>query len=613
MRLFERLSAYAESPFRKRSATGAELPFSSGWADGVRTVYDGNTGLYWEFKSPNEGDVNYGGARYTFAGAGEVHAAELNAARYGGFDDWRVPNKDELRSIFDYGRADSVIDADIFGYCPVGDYWTKNVYRLQPYFSWVLFSGFGSGVAKKTDTQTYVLAVRGGNDRRFGEPDASRFHDNGDGTVTDETTGLMWQKETNPRQGPKDADAACRRMTLAGYHDWRLPNIKELNTLLNLDVDNKSWYFEDFFPIPPNEKMLHYSSCGVFEGHYAWVTNFTYGYDGYYGGRNTPLLFRAVRYADAPSESGQAEAHTGQTETFKLTHTGQTEAFDLKGRAVAADRIWGFDAQRIWLPASFEARENGAAVFDRNTGLLWDNAHDALLLKWADALAYAQSLNDQRYLGRNDWRLPGREEFRSLARYNDAMPAIDTSVFNASSDYYWCDTECKDNTDLAWGFYFGYGCSYGRRKDIPSRIRLVSGGSNPFAMPSAERFTLNPDETVTDRVTGLMWMREETPLLPLKEALVYCKELRLGGYDDWVLPNLKELATLVNLTEGDAWYYPELFPNTNTKPQGFYQTSTAFGGTFGWGCNFQFGFDGYYADRMNGRYPFRPVRRLRST
>ena len=139
MRLFERLSSYAQFPFHKRSATGEELSLSCGWADGVRTIYDENTGLYWEVKSPDAGEVNYGGARYTFAGAGEVHAAELNAARYGGFDDWRIPNKDELRSIFDYGRADSVIDTDIFGDCPVGDYWTKNVYRLQPYFSWFCF------------------------------------------------------------------------------------------------------------------------------------------------------------------------------------------------------------------------------------------------------------------------------------------------------------------------------------------------------------------------------------------------------------------------------------------------------------------------------------------
>ena len=608
MRLFEHLSSYEHSPFHKHDAKGAELPLSSEWTDGVRVVFDENTGLYWEVKSPDPEDVNYGGARFTFTQADEIHAEALNAARYGGYDDWRIPNKDELRSIFDYGRPNSVIDTDIFGLCPVGDYWTKNVYRLQPYFSWVLFSGMGSGIAKRTDARNYVLAVRGGSDRRFGEPDPSRFHDNGDGTVTDEVTGLMWQKETNPRTGPKDADTACRRMDLAGYHDWRLPNIKELNTLLNLDPDNDSWFFEDFFPIPPNEKMLHYSACGVFEGHYAWVTNFTYGYDGYYGGRAAPLLYRAVRYADGGAAS---KDESSALRTFTLTHTGQLDAFDLKGRPVARDRIWGLDAQRIWVASSFERCEGGAAVLDHNTGLMWDNGHDDILLGWADAAAFVRSLNDRAYLGRTDWRLPGREELRSLVRYDDGMPAIDTDVFEASCDYYWCDTQCKNDTDLAWGFYFGYGCSYGRLKNIPSHVRAVSGGSDPFAAPSEQRFTINPDGTVTDHVTGLMWMREETPLLPLKEALVYCRDLRLGGYDDWVLPNLKELATLINLTEGDAWYYPKLFPDTNTKPQGFYQSSTAFGGTFGWGCNFQFGFDGYYADRMNGRYPFRPVRRIR--
>ena len=129
-------------------------------------------------------------------------------------------------------------------------------------------------------------------------------------------------------------------------------------------------------------------------------------------------------------------------------------------------------------------------------------------------------------------------------------------------------------------------------------------------MPSSERFVKNGDGTITDKLTNLMWMEEETPLLTQKEALIWLQELDLAGHKDWVMPTLKELATLINLTEGEEWYYKDLFPNTNTKPQGFYQSSTVYGGTFGWGVNFQFGFDGYYADRMSGKYPFRPMRRI---
>ena len=588
MKLFESLAAYPVSPFEKK--------------DGV--VFDTNTGLYWETKSANECDVNFGGKTFTFAGAADIHVAELNKANYGGFCDWRVPNKDELRSIFDYSHTDGVIDGGIFGSCPVGDYWTKNVYRLQDYFGWVLYSGFGSGIAKRLDAKNYVLACRGGKDRRFGESDTSRFSDNGDGTVTDSATGLMWQKVANQRMPPKEAEGFCARLNLAGYTDWRLPNIKELNTILNLDVNAGSWLFPQF-PAPENEKMLHFAANGVFENQFAWVTNFTMGYDGYYGGRDTPLLSRAVRYADG-------KAQPKEKTSFVVTHTGQKKAFDLKGREVSAERIWGLDAQRVWKESALEKAEQGKAVLDRTTGLLWDNAHEGVLLNWNEAQEYIAALNEMRYLARTDWRLPSREELRSIVVYDDTQPAVDRSAFNsAAADFYWSGTPSKQDGNLAWGIYFGYGCAICYPKTRRSHFRAVSGKCDPFTLSEKERFVVNADKTVTDTVTGLMWMQEETPLLKQKDALVYCKELRLGGYDDWVMPSVKELATLINLNEGKEWFYKDLFPNTNTKPQGFYQSSTVFGGTFGWGCNFQFGFDGYYADRMNGAYPFRPVRRVK--
>ncbi|MBR4725980.1 MAG: DUF1566 domain-containing protein [Lachnospiraceae bacterium] len=585
MKLFEKISTYSECPFSRQGDV----------------IFDSNTGLYWEYKSPDDNAVNAGNKRFTFDGAASVHVKELNDAGFGGYNDWRVPNKDELRSIFDYGREESVID-DIFGCCPVGDYWTKNIYKLQPYFSWVLFSGFGSGIAKRTDALNFVIAVRGGSDRRFGEPDESRFTDNGDGTVTDAATGLMWQKDTNKRMGPKDAESFIASMDLAGYTDWRLPNIKELNTILNLDETKDNWFFS-VFPIPENEKMLHYSACDLFERHYAWVTNFTYGYDGYYGGRSAPLLSRAVRYADAPA----AEKQYG---TFTITHTGQTRAFDLKGREVDKDRIWGLDAQRIWTQPDFALIEGGKAVKDNITGLIWDNAHDDLKLTWKDAKEYIAGLNESAYLGRKDWRLPGREEIRSIVKYDDSQPAVDKALFSGTSNaYYWTAYTDKAFIENAWGIYFGYGCTFTAPKEKPAHIKAVAGASDAFMMPSELRFVKNGDGTITDKVTGLMWMEEETPLLTQKEALIYCQELDLAGHKDWVMPTLKELATLINLNEGEEWYYKELFPNTNTKPQGFYQSSTVYGGTFGWGVNFQFGFDGYYADRMSGKYPFRPVRR----
>ena len=70
------------------------------------------------------------------------------------------------------------------------------------------------------------------------------FDDYGDGTVSHKPTGLMWAKCPLGQSGPdcatgsaealtwREALEAARDSTLAGYTDWRLPNIKELRTLV---------------------------------------------------------------------------------------------------------------------------------------------------------------------------------------------------------------------------------------------------------------------------------------------------------------------------------------------------------------------------------------------
>ena len=59
---------------------------------------------------------------------------------------------------------------------------------------------------------------------------ASRFVDNGDGTITDTSTGLMWSKATLSQACVTHAQAEgiCADLDLAGHKDWRLPTVEEL-------------------------------------------------------------------------------------------------------------------------------------------------------------------------------------------------------------------------------------------------------------------------------------------------------------------------------------------------------------------------------------------------
>ena len=70
-----------------------------------------------------------------------------------------------------------------------------------------------------------------------------RFLDNGDGTITDNLTGLMWVKSPDSTTRTwTNAITYCESLTFVGYNDWRLPNVNELESLVNADApDTAAW------------------------------------------------------------------------------------------------------------------------------------------------------------------------------------------------------------------------------------------------------------------------------------------------------------------------------------------------------------------------------------
>jgi hypothetical protein len=129
----------------------------------------------------------------------------------GGSTGWRLPTAKEIITITDYDFPFGIISPSVFPNAASRSYTTSE----------------GGYMANQPD---YVKCVRGGH-LPYGP-----MADNGDGTFTDASTGLMWQQDV-PSTWPDWASgvAYCEGLSLAGYTDWRLPNVKELVSLALYD------------------------------------------------------------------------------------------------------------------------------------------------------------------------------------------------------------------------------------------------------------------------------------------------------------------------------------------------------------------------------------------
>jgi hypothetical protein len=266
--------------YTKIDNSGNALPdHAASWA----MVKDNVTGLFWEMKTNKDGVKNYNDPHdadngYTwydsnpatnggYAGTPgngtdtEDFVKLLNSTRYGGYSDWRLPSIKELQALVDYesgsGSDRPMINTSYFPNTQQY-YWSSTTYAYSNLGAWVMEMGYawppgiihGNNLGYNKAGYYCVRAVRGGQSEQFGnseirllnsfdsdviddETTVGGYIDNGDGTVTDIGTGLMWQQDGSAIRAWEQALAVCESLNLGGYTDWRLPNIKELLSLVD--------------------------------------------------------------------------------------------------------------------------------------------------------------------------------------------------------------------------------------------------------------------------------------------------------------------------------------------------------------------------------------------
>lgn len=285
---------------------GVEWPSPRFTDNGDGTVTDNLTGLMWlqdancistRYPAFDNDGIYHGDGKVTWKNA-FIFVAGINdgtrADCDGGYTDWRLPNVNELESLFNAEEADLAtwLNGQGFINVQVNFYWSSTSYAGDTKRAWGAFMNPGALSSFTKTSDFFVWPVRGStvlpaqlwetgqttcydasgspidctNTGQDGEIQAGvewpapRFTDNLDGTVMDELTGLIWLKDATcfGKQSWQNAlntvanfntdpgVYSCTGYT-ANYTGWRLPNIKELRNLMD---------YENFHPAIPSANLF---------------------------------------------------------------------------------------------------------------------------------------------------------------------------------------------------------------------------------------------------------------------------------------------------------------------------------------------------------------------
>jgi len=288
------------------------------------------------------------------------------------------------------------------------------------------------------------------------------YQDNGDGTVTDLNTHLMWQSDHGAKMTFKQAVAGAATCRVGGYDDWRLPTIKELYSLIL------------FSGTDPNPRSINSSRQRPFID--TKYFKFRYG--------NPDRRERIIDSQFATCTKYVSTTMRGNETMFGVNFAdGRIKGYPMKSPRGDGDKkfyVLYVRGNKNYGKNDFKDNNNGT-ITDRATGLMWMKADSGRLkagknkdgkLNWQEALLWAENLN---YAGYSDWRLPNVKELQSIVDYkrspattNSAAidPVFQTTSFiaeNGEFDYpfYWTGTTHAGLSRASTAAYVAFGRSLG--------------------------------------------------------------------------------------------------------------------------------------------------------
>lgn len=255
---------------------------------------------------------------------------------------------------------------------------------------------------------------------------------NGNGTISDTITSLMWQQTDGGEMTIENAQLYCDTLTLGGYTDWRLPNCHELFSILNHDGVNPA--IDTIYFTTTLAEYWWSNERQANDSNKVWVAN-----------------------------SGGGVGNHPKTETISA---GGAKRFHVRAvRDVTTPAI---------LPNHFIDNGNGTTT-DLLTDLTWQQIPYSDSITWEQALALADTLT---FAGYSDWRLPNIKEVQSINDESLINPSINQTYFSGVNvNHYWSSTSLPNQTTKAWYLDTHFGITTYQFKTNKLYALCVRGGT----------------------------------------------------------------------------------------------------------------------------------------
>ncbi len=280
------------------------------------------------------------------------------------------------------------------------------------------------------------------------------YTNNGDGTITDNNTGLMWQK-TPEVMTHTEATNKLSSFSLANHTDWRLPTVKELYSLINFSGKDVSGQDEN----SDTSNFTAFIDVNYFD--------FEYSCNG----------DRLIDSQYLSSTFYKSTTMNGDETIFGVNFAdGRIKGYPKQSKSIENDfTVMYVRGAENYGGNNFDNNDNGT-ITDNATDLMWmqdDNGYfDLSGMTWQEALNWAENLD---YAGYSDWRLPNAKELHSIVDYtrtpDTTNSATINSLFNCSKitvadgtknyPFYWSSTTHENEVNGSSAVYFAFGEALG--------------------------------------------------------------------------------------------------------------------------------------------------------